>query len=179
MTKNLSILFAGQSTAIELIDGSRVSVFVRALPQRYLHHVLAAAEWKHALVQLCTYLPSAPEKLPAGEPLVSSPPSCDYPDVPPPFGMAPVPSNWSDNLTDGSLNALYQAAKALNFQRAAAWARDQIAAKREVAPLHQAALEQVMPLVNQVLAPLISRLDALLISTPSAPSSSGAPASSS
>lgn len=179
MKKPLSILFAGRSLGIELLDGTPITVRVRALPQRYLNHVLAAAEWKHALVQLCTYLPDLPEPLPPGEPLVSSAPDCDYPDVPPPSGMVPVPPNWSDNLTDASLDALYEAAKALNFQRAADWARGQIAAKKEVAPLHQAAMEQVMPLVNQVLAPLISRLDAFSASTPSAPSSSAAPATTS
>lgn len=179
MKKPLSLLFAGRTLGVELLDGSQVAVHVRALPQRYLHHVLAAAEWKHALVQLCTYLPDTPDEVTAGEPLAASEPPCDYPDVPPPFGMVPVPPNWSDNLTDASLDALYAEAKALNFQRAVAWARDQIAAKKEVAPLHRAALEQVMPLVNQVLAPLISRLDALSTSTPSAPSSSAAPASTS
>lgn len=168
----LSILYAGRSVTARLLDGRELTLAVRALPQRFLVRVLETAEFNHALVELCSYLPKDHELAQA----VAAP---MFPDIPAPAGLVPLPQGFCDNLDDASIAALYDAAKALNFQRAVDWAQGQIAAKKLVAPVHQAVMAQVMPLVDNVLQPLLRKLDALSSSTPSAPSSSAAPAKAS
>lgn len=165
----LSILFAGQAATATLLDDTTVPVFVRAMPQRWLARVIECAEFKHALVELCTYTKE--------EPAAGSAPA--YPDIPPPAGYAPVPPGWSDNLTDASVDLLYELAQGLNFSRAVAWAEGQIAAKKLVAPLHEKAIHQVLPLALRVMDPLMQRLDALSNSMPKSPSSPASPANSS
>jgi hypothetical protein len=173
-TSALSILFAGELATVTLIDASTRSVWVRALPQRHLHHVIAAAEWPHALVELCTYFQA--ETLDGALAADLPPPAAS---LPPPAGYVPVPLGWTDNLTDDSVAALHALATKLNFTRAATWAQSQIAAKKAVAPLHEAALSQVMPLVDRVLKPLLDKLERSSNSTSAVPPSSAAPASSS
>jgi hypothetical protein len=166
----LSILFGGQGASAKLIDGTKVNVFVRALPQLYLHHVLSCAEHKHLLIELCTYFAvdqKAKKAAPIGDPLC--------PEIVPPAGFRPVPMGWNQNLSDASIDELYELAKKLNFQRAADWAKGQIAAKKLVAPLYEMTVSQVMPVVNKIMQPLIERVEKLSASMPSAPSSSAAP----
>jgi hypothetical protein len=165
----LSILFGGLAARAVLIDGTKVDVFVRALPQCYLHLVLTCAEHKHLLIELCTYFKtekSAKKSAPVGAPFA--------PDVVAPAGYVPVPMGWNQNLSDASIDELYELAKHLNFQRAADWAKGQIAAKKMVAPLYEMTVSQVMPVVNRIMQPLIERVEKLSASMPSAPSSSGA-----
>ncbi|MEK7765980.1 MAG: hypothetical protein AAB368_07050 [bacterium] len=179
----LSILFAGGTTTATLIDGSRAEVYIRAMPQRWLARVIEAAEFPTALVELCTYVRPAPLNPSTVEPLnrgtVEPPAPPSHSDIPPPAGYDPVPPGWTDNLSDESVDALYELAKKLNFQRAIDWAAGQIAAKKLVAPLHEQAINQVMPLALKIMEPLMKRLDALSNSTPSAPSSSAPAANNS
>jgi hypothetical protein len=93
--------------------------------------------------------------------------------------MNPVPAGWSQNLSDESFEELYAAACRLNFTRAASWGQRQIAAKKTVAPIQQATLEQVAPLIEKMVTTLLQRFAPSSTSTPSAPSSPAAPASSS
>lgn len=179
----LTILFAGESLTVKFIDGTtHAVVHVRAMPQRFLPRVIECAEFKTALVELCTYV-KAPEPLPPGSAIPTPGPELaarsSYPEIPPPAGYAPVPAGWTDNLSDASVDALYEKAKALNFQRAVDWARGQIAAKKMVSPLHEAAIAQVMPLLEKIIAPLMNRLETSSALTRSSPSSPVTPGSSS
>lgn len=158
--KTLAILFAGEAVTTTLVDGTTFTVFIRAMPQRYLGLVLESAEWPHALVELCTYLP--------GQATEEQPPAA-HPNIPTPQGYRPVPAGWSDNLTPEAVNLLYEKAKALNFRNAVDWARGQIAAKKLVAPLHEQAIEQVLPVLLRIMEPLMQKLDALSHSMRSAP----------
>lgn len=168
--KSLGVLFAGRTIGATLIDGSPITIHVRALPQRFLVRVLECAEFNHALVELCCYL--------SGKDVVQDDekPAPMFPDIPAPAGMVPLPQGFCDNLSDASVQALYAVAQELNFQRAVDWAKGQIAAKKLVAPVHEAAMAQVLPLMDKVMAPLLAKLDALSNSMRSAPSSSAAPA---
>lgn len=166
--KPLAILFAGHEAAATLVNGSKVAVFIRAMPQRWLARVVECAEFETALVELCTYLPE-PAEPPTDR--IDEKPKVAYPDIPAPAGYAAVPLGWSDNLSDDSVDFLYEQAKQLNFQRAIDWAAGQIAAKKLVAPLHEQAMNQVMPLALKVMEPLMRKLEALSSSMPSLPSS--------
>ncbi|MDP1580650.1 MAG: hypothetical protein Q8M02_10245 [Candidatus Didemnitutus sp.] len=165
----LDILFGGTSVTVELIDGTKQSVYVRALPQRHLHHVISTYEHRHLFIELCTYTKLTTTKIPAEIPQ----------EIPPPTGFCPVPVGWADNVCDGSIEDLFQKAEELNFQRAVTWARAQITAKKQISPLVQEMTSMVMPIVERVMQPLFARLEQLSISTPSAPKSSDSPASSS
>lgn len=171
----LSILFAGEKAPVDYIDPKAAAklklpreVFVRALPLEHLHYVLTTYEHKHLFVQLCTYTRGAGK---AGHAL--------YPEIPSPTGYCPVPAGWTLNLDDASIERLYELAERLNFQRAIAWAKGQIAAKKNIAPLIEMTTAQVMPLVTQVMQPVFEKLEQLSVSQPSAPSSSAAPANQS
>lgn len=165
----LDILFGGAAATAVLIDGTQLAVHVRALPQRHLHHVIASYEHRPLFIELCTYTKAGSGKPPAGI----------APDVPAPTGFWPVPAGWTDNLSDGSIEDLFQKAEELNFQRAVSWARAQITAKQQIAPLVQETTAMVMPIVERVMQPLLAKLEQFSNSTPSAPKSSASPASSS
>lgn len=170
--KALGTLFAGRTLVVQLIDAQPLTIHVRALPQRFLVRVLECAEFNHALIELCCYLPAKDVE---GQELAAP----MFPDIPAPAGMVPLPQGFCDNLSDESVQTLYAVAQELNFQRAVDWAKGQIAAKKLVAPVHEAAMAQVMPLLDKVMAPLLAKLDALSNSMRSAPSSSAAPAKTS
>jgi hypothetical protein len=159
----LALLFAGEPVPVTYLNGKSATVFVRALPQRNLHHVIATYEHKHLFVELCTYVPAGKGK----PPMPASPDLLPYPN-----GYWPVQTGWSDNLDDASIEALYSKADFLNFERALAWAKGQISAKKKIAPLIEMTTASVLPLVQQMIAPVLERLDRLSSSTPSAPSSS-------
>lgn len=181
--KTLSILFGGEIVPIRLINGIAGRVWVRALPECFLHLVLATAEHKSQLVELVTYFKAAPKRPAKDHPLdaavrVMGPRA--FPDVDEPAGYEAVPQKWTQNLSDDSIEELYETAKRLNFFRAAKWAKGQIAAKKLVAPLYQATIEQTLPMLMQVVEPLVKKLTASFASTPSSPSSAAtlAPSSS-
>ena len=160
------ILFAGESVTALLIDGSRVTVFVRELPARYHSLVFRNAEHLAELVELCTYTIGAVRVTPAAA----------FPEVLPPHGYSPVPAGWADNLKAESLHDLYDFAQKLNFTSAAATGKRQLAAKEWKAPLLLQAEEVLLPLVERLTSSLISSLTALSTSAaPTATSSSTKP----
>lgn len=165
----LQVLFAGDTVAVRFLNGQKQSVHVRALPLRHLHHVIATYEHKHLFVELCTYTAAGRGKAPDGQ----------FSEIPAPQKLWPVPAGWADNLDDASIEALYQKAEALNFQRAVTWARGQIAAKKNIAPILQQSTAQVMPMVQQLIQPVLEKLEQLSASAPSVASSSASPASKS
>jgi hypothetical protein len=158
MTTPLQVLFAGAEIPVTLIDGSCATVFVRALPLRHLHHVIAAYEHKHTFVELCTY---------TKEQATQHPPT-RFAEISCPVGYSPVPEGWSDNLHDESIDALFKKAEELNFSRAVTWARGQIAAKKTITPLYEETTAQLSPLVEQIVAPLLGKLANLSGSQPNA-----------
>jgi hypothetical protein len=147
--KSLSIIFGGEETTAALLDGSSIKVRVRALPARYLGEVLAVAEKQTDLIELCTSIqvPAEGDALPPV-----------YAGVRQPEGWVGVPIGWTENLSDESHEALYQLARQLNFTRAAAWGKRQIAAKKDSAPIIEAAHEALRPIIQGLLASTNSAL---------------------
>jgi len=141
-----SVLFAGEEREVELINHFKVRVFVRELPLKFLGDFLGVAETQHQVVEMCVYL--------EGEPIGDG----AFPRIPPPVGYAPVPAGWDQNLTEASFYDLYDTACRLNFSKAATWAHRQIAAKKKVAPLYEAMMNQVLPLVTSLIEPLMKQL---------------------
>jgi len=141
-----SLLFAGEEKEVELIDHSKVRVLVRELPLKFLGDFLGVAETQHQVIEMCTYL--------EGE----SRGDGAFPRIPPPVGYAPVPAGWDQNLTEASFYELYDIACRLNFSKAATWAQRQIAAKKKVAPLYEAMMNQVQPIVTSLILPLMKQL---------------------
>lgn len=174
MPNPLAILFKGESHNVTLLNGQTIKVAIRALPERFLGEVIEHGEHKHTLISICGYFEhvhytvNGKTKFPYEGPSLLS-------HIPAPDGFTPIPYGITDNFDDASIEALYASAKSLNFSRALEWAKGQISAKKEIAPVKKATMEQVMPLVLSVMDPLLKRLDALSTSTPSAPSSSAAP----
>ena len=161
------ILFAGERTHATLVDGSRVTVFVRELPARYHSLVFRNAEHLAELVELCAYTPAVAGK---------EPPRPNFPDVLPPTGYWSVPTGWADNLKAASLHELYDLASTLNFTSAAATGKRQLAAKEWKGPLLLEAEAALLPLVERLSTSLISSLTALSTSAaPTATSSSTKP----
>lgn len=141
----LSIIFAGDILPATLLDGTTVAVRVRAMPARHLARVLHLADKEAELLDfVCTE-----SATPAGV-------------------FEPVEPGWADNLTDASHVELYEAAKRLNFSRAAMWAERQIAAKQFTGELAFKA--------EEVLAPMMERIVALMNSAGLSPRPSGSPA---
>jgi hypothetical protein len=165
----LTILFGGELLEAKLVDGSRAKVFVRALPQEFLGDVMAVGEKQHLVVELCSYLrlDARTKELPAA--------AAEH--IPAPDGLRGVPPGWAQNLADESFAAIYDLASKLNFPRVVIWARRQIAAKKLFGPVQQAAIEQVLPLVEAMVAPLLRRLNLPSGSSPSTPSAPPPPAS--
>ncbi len=165
----LTILFGGAAKTASYIDGSTEHVFVRALPETYLGHVLAIAENEKALIELVTYRDAsgAVPVDPAADP------------IPPPTGMIRVPPGWADNLSSEGHIALLEEAKAQNFSRTKAWADRQILVKKWVGPIQQAALEQIQPVIEKTVELLLSRFERLFGSMQKSPSPAGSPAKSS
>jgi hypothetical protein len=147
--KSLSIIFGGEDASVSLIDGTSAKVRVRALPARYLGDVLALAEKQTELIELCTAIPTPTE----GEQIPAV-----FPGVRQPDGWVGVPHGWTENLSDVAHEMLYELARKLNFTRAATWGKRQIAAKKESAPLVEAAQEALRPIIQGLLASTSSAL---------------------
>jgi hypothetical protein len=140
----LSIIFSGEDLTATLLDNTSTPVRVRAMPARHLGRVLQLADKEAELLEFVCLIPSTS---PEGE-VIS--------------GWRAVPPGWADNLGDGSHATLYEAAKRLNFSRAATWAERQIAAKQFSGELALKAEEVLMPLMEQIVGSLA------LLSKPSA-----------
>jgi hypothetical protein len=91
----MATILAGAIVPVLLLDGSRLEVFVRQMPARfliekYMQYILNGREWE-ILEKVCKNVSGQPE----------------------------LEEGWVDALTDESHVALLQKAKELNFMRAA------------------------------------------------------------
>ena len=130
----LAIIFAGEDfTDIELLDGSKVAVRVRSMPARHLPQIVQFSDEEVLLIEFVCLIPVTDQ---------------DEQIVP---GWQRVPHGWADNLTDESHIKIYEAAKRLNFSRAAAWAQRQIAAKKFGAELSTAAAKALRPMLENIM----------------------------
>ena len=150
-----AIIFAGETITVTLRDQRSVTVRVRAMPARQLGRVLQLCTDEAALLELVCLIPAVEGDTP----------------LPGMAGWQPVPENWADNLTDEAHLALLEAAKRLNFTRAAAWGERQIEAKQFQAPLLLKA--------DEALSPIVEKLAKLLVSASSPSASPGAPSTKS
>jgi hypothetical protein len=142
-----TLLFAGESLPITLVDGTSLSVRVRALPARHLNGYLdlrdvgREADLLAAVVQRPCAPPTAAEK-------------ADNPDLFP--GWAPADAAFVDNLSDESHAALIELADKLNFSRAVCQAERQIATGSKLVPLKQQVAATMVKPLEQALHSLIS-----------------------
>jgi hypothetical protein len=160
---SLAVLFGGEQIQAKLVDGTMVDCFVRAMPQRAMADVMARAEDQSALIELCVYLDGDPS------------PDAPAPRYRLPIGRQAVPAGWADNLTPESFDLIWEAATRLNFSVAVIWARRQIAAKKTVGPVFEATVQQITPLVNRMVQPLLAQIKALSDSAQKPQSSSVSP----
>jgi hypothetical protein len=109
----LSVVMAGETVEAKLLDGSKLTVFVRTLPARQL------------LTGHLAKLDNEAEMLEAG---------CRAP-----AGCHPLPEGWVDALTDESHLELVAKLKALNFQRAVRQAERLAATRGDLQPLENRA----------------------------------------
>ncbi len=153
----LSIIFAGEDILAELLTkdgeqvGEKVHVRVRAMPARHLGRVLQLADKEAELLDFVCQIVC----------LISA-----DGEITGRVYQAAEPG-WADNLTDKSHTALYEAAKRLNFSRAATWAERQIAAKQFTGELALKA--------EEALTPMLERIVGLLGSLSKPPSTAAAP----
>ena len=148
--KKTAIVFAGETLLAKTLDEKEIQVRVRAMPARHLGRVLQLCTDEASLLELVCLLPATDE---------------DENEIP---GWQRVPPGWPDNLADESHVVLLEAAKRLNFTRAAQWGERQIEAKQFQAPLLLKADELLSPLVEKMARLLISSLPSS--ASPAAPS---------
>jgi hypothetical protein len=129
----LAVIYAGEDVFASLLDDTRVLVRVRSLPVRQLGRLLRVADDEAALLELVCFLPSEGEK---------------------PF--IPVTPEFVDNLVPESHDKLYEAAKRLNFSRAAKWAERHLADRTFVQEIGLKADEILQPLMQRLVASLTS-----------------------
>lgn len=145
--KKTAMIFAGEifdgrdAEHPKITDRGDVAhvVRVRAMPARHLGEVLAACTDEAALIQLVATVALLDDK---GEVI----------------DWLPVDAGWVDNLDDVPHVLLVEAAKRLNFSRAASWGHRQIEAKQFQAPLLLKADEMLSPVVEKMAALLLSSL---------------------
>lgn len=148
----LAVVFSGTDFhAVEMLGGAITRVRVRSMPARHLSKVLEACTNEAALLELVCLIP-----VPEGEHVET--------EI---AGWMPVPPGWVDNLTDTSHAALLDAARSLNFSRAAAWGERQIAAKQFQAPILLKTDKALMPMVRELASQILSQMPS---SSPAAPS---------
>lgn len=139
-----SIIFAGEVfPLVRDLSGQVLQVRVRALPVRHLGKVLEACADEARLLELTCQR--------------------ETPDL----EWQPVDAAFVDNLADESHVVLVEAAKRLNFSRAASWGHRQIEAKEFQVPLLLKA--------DQALSPVVEKMAHLLISSLRSSSSPDAP----
>ncbi len=145
--KKTAMIFAGEIFDGRAVDHPRVidldgvahDVRVRAMPARHLGQVLGACTDESALLELVCTVALETDK--GGV-----------------LDWLPVDAGFVDNLTDESHALLLEAAKRLNFSRAASWGQRQIEAKQFQAPLLLKADEMLSPVVEKMAHLLISSL---------------------
>jgi hypothetical protein len=154
LPRKTAICFAGTEILAAFLDGSETLIRVRAMPVRHLGRVLALCTDEAKLLEFVCM-----------EPTVAPADRLEGSDF---AGWRTVPEGWADNLVDRSHVELLEAAKQLNFSRAAAWAERQIAAKQFQGPILMQADEALMPLVEKMTRLALSSLPAP--ASPAAPS---------
>ncbi|HEY0966925.1 MAG TPA: hypothetical protein VGD88_06020 [Opitutaceae bacterium] len=135
-----AIVFSGEEirAVVRTDKGDRsILVRVRSMPARHLGTILALCTDEAALLDFVCQRQTLDENEHA-------------------TGWEPVPAGWADDLHDESHVLLLEAAKRLNFTRAAAWGHRQIEAKQFQAPLLLKADEILMPVVQKMAALLVS-----------------------
>ena len=152
-----AIVFAGEEirALIRTDKGDRsIVVRVRSMPVRHLGTVLALCTEEAALLDFVCQCQTLDENEHA-------------------TGWEPVPAGWADNLHDESHEILLEAAKRLNFTRAAAWGNRQLAATEMQADHLRAAEKVLAPVMKRLVAPMLEAMIPLLVSS-RAPSASPA-----
>lgn len=146
----ISMIFAGENHTAKYVDGTETQVRVRAMPARHLGRVLQLAIDEPGLLEFVCLVPAAADAQPdtGGVTVFANEQA----------GWAPVGMSWADNLDDDSHAKLLEAAKRLNFTRAAAWGERQIEAKQFQAPLILKADKALAPMVQEMAALLVSAL---------------------
>lgn len=151
-TSKLAVVFAGEDFTAKLLDGSAVATRVRAMPARHLGRVLRLADHEAELLEFVCQVHTQEG------------------DETEPSWKAVSPE-WVDCLHDDSHVELYEAAKRLNFSRAAKWAERQIAAKQFTADVTLKAEEVLQPLMQQIVALVASSLPPSASPAPATPKS--------
>lgn len=151
-TSKLAVIFAGEDIPAKLNDGSLFNVRVRAMPARHLGRVLRLADHEAELLEFVCQVHTM-----EGEEVEPS--------------WKAVSAEWVDSLHDDSHVELYEAAKRLNFSRATKWAERQIAAKQFVADVTLKAEEVLQPLMQQIVASVVSSLPPSASPAPATPKS--------
>jgi hypothetical protein len=139
-----TLLFAGESLGVTLIDGTSVSVRVRALPARHLNGYLDLRDVGREADLLAAVVQRP------GDAAAEVQPGSGF------AGWQPVDGAFIDSLSDESHAALVQLADKLNFSRAVCQAERQIATGLNLIPLKKRIAETMMAPLEQSLHSLIS-----------------------
>lgn len=147
-----TLLFAGETLGVTLLDGSTLSVRVRALPARHLNGYLDLRDVGREADLLATVVQISED---LGQKTENSSPSSVAPSSVFP-GWSPVDAAFVDNLSDESHAALIALADKLNFSRAVSQAERQIATGTSLLPLKNRIAAAMMAPLEQGLRLLIS-----------------------
>lgn len=167
--KKIAVIFSGEvfdgsdatHPRVRDLEGNAFDVRVRAMPARHLGRVLALCADEAGLIELVSLVSVKDE---SGAHLE----------------WAAVSAEWVDNLDPDSHVLLQEAAKRLNFSRAALWGQRQIEAKQFQAPLLLKADEMLSPVVEKMAHLLISSLQSSgALAAPTTKSSTDTPSTSS
>jgi hypothetical protein len=133
-TPSTTLLFAGESLSVTLIDKTSATVRVRTMELLDLFDVGREAELLEKCVQVAT----------GGN------------------GWAAVDANFVDNLSEESHLALVEKAKALNFQRAVSYGERQIANGQALQEMKKRIAGAMMTPIREELTSLMSSLTSQL-----------------
>ncbi len=135
-----TLLFAGETIGVARLDGTTLSVRVRALPARHLNGYLDLRDVGREAELLATVVqqPGAPET------------AAEF------AGWKPVDAAFVDSLADDSHAALLALSDKLNFSRAVCQAERQIAMGASLLPLKKQIAGTMMAPLEQALHSLIS-----------------------
>ncbi len=139
-TPSTTLLFAGESLSVTLIDKTTETVRVRAMPARHLMELLDLFDVgrEAELLQKCV------QRATGGN------------------GWQPIDEAFVDNLEDESHLALVEKAKALNFQRAVSYGERQIANGQALQEMKKRIAGAMMTPIREELTSLMSSLTSQL-----------------
>lgn len=135
-TASTTLLFAGESLAVTLIDKTSATVRVRTMPARHLMELLDLFDVgrEAELLQKCV------QRATGGG------------------GFENVDETFVDSLADESHLALVEKAKALNFQRAVSYGERQIANGQALSEMKKRIAGAMMTPIREELTSLMSSL---------------------